>query len=564
MNQVGAPQGAVALETWDNFFRGQTSAPPAALYYGGNLTGDYAGAVAFAQQVQAAEQAQCKAAQAAAGNPQTGCPSVSSWVPLAERSGVVAGTPFLPSEIQPVGQKTGDAYAMLRFGQDDPIFGDVRLDGNIGIRYVHDKLTSSGSIGVPSQQALNITDPFSVRCAAVIPPPPAPQVPTVPGGICNIGPAAYAQLQQFATGLTTPQTAVNKYSYWLPSLNLKFGLTRDLILRFAASKDFARPALSDIRNFLTIGLDSNGNPNSTAGNPFLKPITSNNADATLEWYFGGSRVGSLTFDVFYKGIHNYIYQSTILRDITSNGVTESVAVRGPTNFTGTGKVKGFEVSYTQTYDFLPGFLSGFGLSANYAYVKSKGVPNSFLNGGSPTSTAPVGDFGNLPLAQLSKHTVNIEPFFEKGPISIRLAYNWRSKFLLTESDVIFPYFPIFQKAYGTLDASAFYTITPFLKVGVQAQNLTNSVTKTLQQFTISGLQGPRADVMQDRRFSFIVRGSFGGEARRAPPPPPPVLPPPPPETQTCPDGSVVAATATCPVPPPPPPPPPPAAKPERG
>lgn len=562
MNQVGAPQGAVALDTWDNFFRGKTSPPPAALFYSGNLTSDYAGAVAFAKSVQAAEQAQCKAVQASNGQPQTGCPSVSSWVPLASRAGVVAGTPFLPSEIQPVGQKTDNAYAMLRFGQDEPIFGNIRLDGNIGVRYVHDKLTSSGSIGVPTQQALGITTPFTQRCAAVIPPLPAPQVPTVPGGICNIGPAAYAQLQTFATGVTTPQTAVNKYSYWLPSLNLKFGLTRDLILRFAASKDFARPALSDIRNFLTIGLDSNGLPQSTAGNPFLRPITSDNADATLEWYFGGSRVGSLTFDAFYKGIHNYIFQSTTARDITSNGVTESVFVRGPANFTGTGKVKGFEVSYTQTYDFLPGLLSGFGLSANYAYTKSKGVPNSFLNGGSPTSTAPIGAPGNLPLAQLSKHTVNIEPFYEKGPISIRLAYNWRSKFLLTESDVIFPYFPIFQKAYGTLDASAFYAITPWMKVGVQAQNLTNSVTETLQQFTLSGLQGPRSDVMQDRRFSFIVRGSFGGSTSAPPPPPPPVLPPPPPETQTCPDGTVIAMTATCPVPPPPPPPP--AAKPERG
>ena len=477
MDQVGVPQGATELFTWNNFFRGQANGPPSALFYGGDLVGNYADAVAFAQAVQTAERAACN------------CTSTSSWLPLASRPGVVAGTPFLPSEIQPVGQKTDDAYAMLRFGQDEPIFGSVRLDGNIGVRYVRDKLTSSGSIGVPSQQALGITTPFSVRCAAVIPPPPAPQVPTVPGGICNIGPAAYAQLQTFATGETTPNTALNKYSYWLPSLNLKFGLTRDLIFRLAASRDFARPALADIRNFLTIGLDSNGLPQSSAGNPFLKPITSDNFDATLEWYFGGSRVGSLTVDVFMKNIHNYIFQSTIPRDITSNGVTETVLVRGPSNFNDTGKVKGFEISYTQTYDFLPGLLSGFGLNANYAYVKSKGVPNSFLNGGSAVNTPPVGAPTNLPLAQLSKHTINIEPFYEKGPVSVRLAYNWRSKFLLTESDVIFPYFPIFQKAYGTLDASAFYSITPSFKIGVQAQNLTNAVTKTLQQFTISRIAG---------------------------------------------------------------------------
>ena len=190
--------------------------------------------------------------------------------------------------------------------------------------------------------------------------------------------------------------------------------------------------------------------------------------------------------------------------------------------------------------------------------------NSFLNTGAGVNNPSIGVSGNLPLAQLSKHQFNIQPFYEKGPVSIRVAYSWRSKFLLTESDVIFPYFPIFQKAYGTLDASAFYTITPFLKVGIQAQNLTNSVTKTLQQFSTTGLLGPRSDVMQDRRYSFILRGTFGGSTHAAPPPPPPPLPPPPPETQTCPDGSVISATATCPVPAPPPPPPPPAAKPERG
>jgi TonB-dependent receptor len=553
MDQVGVPQGDVSLYNWNGFFRGDTQAPPPAPYYNGSLIGSgYQQAIDFTKLVEA---------QSPTG----------SWVPLAERQGVVAGTPFLPSEIQNVGQKTEDAYAMLRFGQDEPIFGNVRLDGNIGVRLVHDKLSSAGSIGVPSQQALGMTDtsgnfiPYDVKCAPVAPPPGAPPgPPTTPGGICALGPTGYAQLAQWATGITTPQTAINKYTRVLPSLNLRFGLTRDLIFRLAASEDFARPQLADIRNFLVIGLDSNGNPTASAGNPFLKPITSDNADATLEWYFGGSHVGSLTFDVFYKAIHNYIYQNTITRDITSNGVTATVYVRGPANYTGTGKVKGFEISYTQTYDFLPGPLSGLGLSANYAFVKSKGIPNSFLNGGAAVNTSPIGVAGNLPLAQLSKHTINIEPFYESGPVSIRLAYNWRSRFLLTESDVIFPYFPIYQKAYGTLDASAFFQLTPYLKIGVQAQNLTNSVTETLQQYTLSGMLGPRSDVMQDRRYSFIVRGTFGGGGHAAPPPPPPPMPPPLPETQTCPNGTVIAATATCPAPPPPPPPPPPAPAPERG
>ena len=561
MDQVGAPEGNVSLHNWNNFFRGDTAAPPAANYYNGNLIEGYDQAVAFFQSIQAYAQAH-------------GGGGATSWVPLAERNGVVDGTPFLPSEIQEVGLKTADAYAMLRFGQDNPIFGNVRLDGNIGVRFVRDNSSSLGSIGVPNQQQLGMIDsngnfiPFDVRCAPVPPPPEAPPgtPPSVPGGICNIGQTGYDQLATWATGVTSPDNARNKYSYWLPSANLKFGLSSDLILRFAASRDFARPSLADSRNFLTIGLDANGALNANAGNPNLKPITSDNFDATLEWYFAGSRLGSLTFDAFLKDIHNYVYSNSTLRDVTSNGVTETIFIRGPANFSGTGKVRGFEIAYNQVFDFLPSFLSGFGISANYTHVASKGIPNSFLNGGAVVNTPPVGVSGSLPLAQLSKHTINIQPFYEKGPISIRVAYNWRSKFLLTEADVIFPYFPIWNDKTGTLDASAFYSITPTLKIGVQATNLTNEVTKTLQQFTVDGKLAPRSYFMNDRRYAFILRGTLGGGSRAAPPPPPP-LPPPPPATQTCPDGSVIEAAASCPPPPPPappPPPPPPAPAPERG
>jgi TonB-dependent receptor len=325
--------------------------------------------------------------------------------------------------------------------------------------------------------------------------------------VCNLGPTGYAQLQQFATGETQEDVARNSYDYFLPSLNVKITLAQDLILRLAASRNLARPSMNDIRNFLTIG-GGGGDQfqlTATTGNPYLKPAISDNFDASLEWYFKPGGVGSLTAAVFAKNIHNFFYQNIVEREITSGGVTFPVFVRGPDNYNKTGKVRGFEVAYQQTYDFLPGFLSGFGLSANYAYIKSSGLSNAQLFLG---SQAPIGTAGNLPLEQLSKHNVNIQPFYEKGPISVRVAYNWRSKFLLTASDVIFPYFPIFNDETGTLDATAFYSINDKLKIGIQGVNLTNEVTKTLQQFTTDGLLGPRSYFMNDRRFHFILRGNF--------------------------------------------------------
>ncbi|HUG46544.1 MAG TPA: TonB-dependent receptor, partial [Sphingomicrobium sp.] len=242
MDEVGGSN--IEQYDWNNFFRGQTNRPPTANYYAGDLIGDYRGAINFFRSIQ-------DAARAAGGG------SATSWNPLAGRPGVVPGTMYLPSEIQDVSDMNKAAYAMLSFDDDYRTFGGVRIEGNIGVRYVDTRVDSVGSIGVPSQSALGIEDPFSVRCAPTVPPGAPPGTPpSSPGGVCLIGLDAYAELQAWATGITEPDVATNKYDYFLPSLNLKLGLSETLIMRFAASRNLARPAMANIRNFLTVGSDS--------------------------------------------------------------------------------------------------------------------------------------------------------------------------------------------------------------------------------------------------------------------------------------------------------------------
>ncbi|WP_116090874.1 TonB-dependent receptor [Sphingomonas crusticola] len=484
-----------SLFNFNNFFRGDTGAPPAAYYYNGDLLKGYNSAATYFKSLNDI------------WHTTNGATSTNRWVPAAERAGVVAGTPYLPSEIQSVRDRDYNAYAMLSFGQNEPLFGGVRLEGNIGVRYVRSKVDSDGSIQIPTQTNLGVQDPFATRCAPSVPagaPPGTP--PTTPGGVCTLGATGYAQLQQFATGVNTPNLAHQKYDYFLPSLNLKFGLSRDLVLRFAASRALARPDLSNIRNFLTLGYDTASSAlSATAGNPFLKPALAWQFDGTLEWYF--ARVGSLTLDAFYKSIDNFFYSSVTSRDITSNGVTQAVRVRGPANATKSGWIRGFEVAYQQTFDFLPGAFSGLGTSLNYTFLQSRGVPNSALNNGNPVTESTIPK-GNLPLEQLSKHNFNATVFYEKGPISLRAAYNWRSRFLLTSSDVIFPFTPVFNDKTGQLDASIFLNLTKNVKIGVQGVNLTNETTKTLQQYTVDGRLAPRSYFVNDRRYSFILRGNW--------------------------------------------------------
>jgi TonB-dependent receptor len=490
VNQGGAAN--VDFYAFPDFFRGATPGPVGGYYYNGDLINDFGKAATYFKSLNDI------------WRNTNGATASNRWVPLAERAGVVAGTDYLPSEVQRIRQEDSNAYIMVNFGNDAPIFGDVRLSGNIGVRYVNTLLTSQGSIGVPSRRDLGIQDPFAVRCAPIIIPGGGTQTP---GGICNRGAAGYAALQQFATGGSTFDIARTSYTYWLPSLNLKLGLTDDLIFRFAASKVLTRPDSAYTRNFITIGADSaTGALTAEAGNPFLKPATAWQFDATLEWYF--ARVGSLTFNAFYKSVDNFFYQAVTNRPISNNGITDTVNIRGPANFEGKGTIKGFEAAYQHTFDFLPGLLSGFGVNANYSYIESSGLPNTFLNTGSPVAVSTIKP-GNLPLEGLSKHNVNATIFYEKGPVSLRAAYNWRSRFLLTAADVIFPYTSVFNDATGQLDASIFLSLSKNIKVGVQGVNLTNEVTKTLQAYTGDpNLLAPRSFFVNDRRFSFVVRGNF--------------------------------------------------------
>ncbi|MGQ7334332.1 TonB-dependent receptor domain-containing protein, partial [Streptococcus suis] len=89
--------------------------------------------------------------------------------------------------------------------------------------------------------------------------------------------------------------------------------------------------------------DANGTiieqlPTGGSGNPYLRPITSDNYDLTAEWYF--SLTGSVTLGGFYKKVDGFLAGGTTFQ--TFNGVRYAI---GTTVNTGTGTVKGFEAAY---------------------------------------------------------------------------------------------------------------------------------------------------------------------------------------------------------------------------
>ncbi|WP_264943366.1 TonB-dependent receptor [Sphingomonas canadensis] len=506
-HSTGTPIGGWEAYGFPNFFRGSVANPlngQPRLFYAGDTVGDYAGMIRYANMI----------VREWTTNPTGGG---SGWVSLANRPGVVAGTPFLPGEINPIREKNWAGYAMARI--DSEFSNGWRLTGNVGVRYTTTDRTSSGT-----QSFLLGNFPTDTDCAAVVP-------PNDPPPFCTFSVAVRNQARAWANGANIASTVKTNYNYWLPSMNLKLEVGGGVQFRAAYFKGVAPPQTGYIRNFypLTLAPVQNVNANgqaipgsytlqatATVGNPYLKPTTADNFDLTAEWYF--SDVGQVTLSGFYKRLHGVLTNTTERLDFTNAGQTFSAVVTTPGNSPDTGKILGFEVAYQQTFDFLPGFLKGLGLQANYTYVHSSGVPQSTLSSTDPDVGAgrvTTINTAELPLQGLSKHTLNITPFIDIGPFSARATYSWRSDFLLTVRDVIVPYDPIFNEATGQLDASVFFAITPNIKVGIQGSNLLNEVTRTTAAIdtdtdpnTPGNIRVPRGWYMNDRRFSGIVRFNF--------------------------------------------------------
>ncbi|MEG3169661.1 TonB-dependent receptor [Sphingomonas sp. LB3N6] len=481
---------------YDNFFRGQAndSSNGGRVFVPGS----------FLQNYDSATQAITQIAQEWR-NFSSNLSGAEGWVPLANRAGAIAGTPFLPGEINPVSERNNAVYAMARFGND--LSNGWNLSGNLGVRYTKTRRISSGFFAFP-QQAFNCPPLTPEQVAAG----------QVPSRFCSLPQGVRDSAAAFQNGQLTPNDAKLTYDYFLPSFNVKLAVGGGLQFRAAFTKSVAPPDFGLTRSFYNINLNTsdqtilfNGAPiaNFSVGNPFLKPVRADNYDLTAEWYF--SNVGQLTLSLFKKDLYGVQTNSLQRQSFTNNGATFEGIITTPLNSTETGRVKGFEVGYQQTYDFLPGFLSGFGLAANFTYVQSSGVSQENLDENDPNVAAGIisnVDTSGLPLQGLSKYQFNLAPFYQRNGLEIRAAYNWRSRNLLTIRDVIVPNAPVYAEKYGQLDASIFYAVTPSVKMGFQGVNLTNSITRTSYVINDDLLTRPRNWFIADRRFTFSIRASF--------------------------------------------------------
>ena len=468
----------------------------------------------------------------------TNSPIPPGYVPICDRDGATVDGCFLPADVMELRERTKAAYAMLNFGGDGKYIGNVNVVGNIGVRVVRTTEIASGSVGYPTADALNNLAPCGT--------PLGPNQVVNPS--CFITPAIVA----FSSGGGTANTYRHSFTNWLPSFNVRFGLDKRDFLRFAYSKAISRPDIGLLRNYVQINSPViNTSPDSpyvvynsptaahtaanvtgynfvfqaSSGNAALKPISADQFDMSFERYMGAS--SSFIVDAFYKRLTNLIAYGESFRNFTNNGSTQLVQVNGPINSAGTGKLYGFEASYQTFFTFLPSPFDGLGTQLNYTYVQQKGIHNS--NVIDATTGGDVGAFGagqqalggtgnvidSHKLAGISKHTVNVVGLYEKGPIGIRLAYNWRSRYLTQNLDCCIG-LPVFQKAAGFLDGSIRYSLTRNIELSLDGTNLLGTTTVYQQEIFGDSPQTPGAKPVYmdsswsrvDRRFQLGLRVKF--------------------------------------------------------
>lgn len=371
----------------------------------------------------------------------------------------------------------------------------------------------------------------------------------------------------FGSGGPEPIDFKNSYTDWLPNANMRIRFSPQWQLRLAATQTRTRPTFVQLNPALSLGSPPVGcDPDLTecvrtgsGGNPFLKPLDSNNYDASLEYYF--SPTGFASVAAFYRDMKGFITRRAFRFEQPDPETGLPLLVSGPVN-TNQATIKGWEaqVSTFFDWDFVPTWARAFGMQANVTYIDAKADFLIFTN---PT----VEDSGTELRARIpdvSKWTYNLVGMYEAGGLTARLAYNKRTHYpegaLLEEGA-----FTRQGRGRGSsrLDWSSSYTVNDNVTLFF---DWTNILGKPFRSDIVRTDYNSRDDgeVVDVREFPMLarfeetvissgIRFRFGGAAPQAAPAPAPVLPPPPPP---------VVEPAPVEVAPPPPPPPPPTG--ERG
>ena len=344
-------------------------------------------------------------------------------------------------------------YAMITFVGE---LGATPYSGNFGVRYVRNDTGTIGQISEPT--GFDISDPSSP--VLLLSPPEFLNVP-------------------------------NDYTDVLPSLNVRFEPRDDLIVRASAAKVLSRPSYADLNPRFTGGGIGR---TIRAGNGDLKPTTAVQLDLSLEWYFADYSIASV--GVFSKHIEAFVQLD--LDDVRFDDVIDPdtnlpvvLLARRPLN-SGSSTLTGVELAFQHTFeDLLPAPFDGLGVIANY----------TFVNSGSDFRNEKTGATYSVP--GLSENTINLTVFYENGPWSGRVSYNFRDEFLDSIADG--QGHPYFVDTYDQIDASLRFALNERIVFSLEGINLAD---ENVYYYNLLGTGTQKhfsSAINAGRRYQFGVR-----------------------------------------------------------
>lgn len=268
----------------------------------------------------------------------------------------------------------------------------------------------------------------------------------------------------------------NDYLNVLPSITLKHNFTKDFILRAAFTTGIARPNYYALVPYVNVVQE---NYEIAEGNPDLKATYAYNYDLMAENYF--DKIGIVSGGFFYKRLNNFIYtyrnnnfsssDFAQLHPNLANPIPEGETWQYKQARNGDHvNVWGFEVAFQRQLDFIPGeFFKHLGVYLNYTYTKSKakGITNED------------GDVRNdLNLPKAAPHMFNASLAWENKNFTARVSMNYTSSYLdevggNADEDTYYD-----KQLF--VDANASYKFNKYLRIFVEANNLTNQPLRYYQ------------------------------------------------------------------------------------
>lgn len=297
------------------------------------------------------------------------------------------------------------------------------------------------------------------------------------------------ELQPIFASEATPQQLTGSYTRVLPNVDFSMDVTDEVVARFSYGTTLARASVGGMFPATNLSAPRPGDVyRASQGNPNLLPLTSDNLDFSLEWYYDEGSYASVGY--FRKYVENFIgsgVENRTIADVNGDPLTDpsanpragcpdSVEPPNPACLSQPGDpVIIWEVSTPDNLDdrVVDGWElnvqhifgdTGFGVVANATFVSTDEEFDVF-------------NFDQtIGLTGLSD-SANLVGFYETDRWQGRVAYNWRDDFLLSLGNE-----PVFTEAYGQWDISGSFNLNETVTFFVEGLNVTNETTRRHGRF----------------------------------------------------------------------------------